>query len=130
MTFRLTNVSPSTCVLYGYPGALLLGPAPERSPMPTLVKRGGDLTFLQVAVSTVDIGPGASGYFNMGYSDVVSGDETSCPTSSFIEITPPNDTQQLVLPASIEACGGGQLSVSPVFGPGTPATSTTAPPNG
>jgi len=118
------------CVLYGYPGALLLGPAPQRNPLPTLVKRGGDLSFLQIPVSTVDIAPGTSGYFNLGYSDVVSGGETSCPTSSFIEITPPNDTQQLVLPASIRACGGGQLSVSPLFGSGSPATSTTAPPNG
>jgi hypothetical protein len=118
------------CVLYGYPGALLLGPAPQHNPLPTLVKPGGNLSFLQISVSTVDIAPEASGYFNLGYSDVVSGGETSCPTSSFIEITPPNDTQQLVLPASIDACGGGQLSVSPVFGSGSPATSTTAPPNG
>jgi hypothetical protein len=94
------------------------------------VKRGGDLSFLQIPVSTVDIGPGTSAYFNMGYSDVVSDGESSCPTSSSIEITPPNDTEQLTLPASIDACDGGQLSVSPVFGPGSPGTSTTAPPAG
>jgi hypothetical protein len=126
VTFSLTNTSPSTCALYGYPGAQLLGPG--RAFLPTFVKRGGALSFLQVPESTVDIAPGTSGYFNLGYSDVVSGGETSCPTSSFIEITPPNDTQQLTIPASIDACGGGLLSVSPVFGPGSPATSTTAPP--
>ncbi len=117
-------------MLYGYPGLQLLGPAPQRNPLPSLVKPGGDLSFLQIAVSTVDIAPGSSGYFNLGYSDVVSAGETSCPTSSYIEVTPPNDVQQLVLPALIDACGGGLLSVSPVFGSGSPATSTTAPPKG
>ena len=126
MTFRLTNTSPSVCALYGYPGALLLGPG--RAHLATVVKPGGDLSFLQIPVSTVEIAAGTSAYFNLGYSDVVSGGETSCPTSSFIEITPPNDTEQLTIPASITACGGGLLSVSPVFGPGSPATSTTAPP--
>jgi hypothetical protein len=115
-------------VLYGFPGALLLGPG--GAPLPTFVKTGGDLSFLQIPVTTVDIGQGTSAYFNMGYSDVVSGNETSCPTSSSIEITPPNDTQQLTLSASIGACDGGELSVSPVFGPGSPGTSTTAPPTG
>ncbi len=104
----------------------LLGPG--QTHLPTLVIPGGDLSFLEIPVSTVDIAPGTSGYFNLGYSDVVSGGESSCPTSSYIEITPPNDTQQLTIPASITACGGGQLSVSAVFGAGSPATSTTAPP--
>ena len=30
MTFSFTNTSPSTCVLYGYPGALLRGPGGAR----------------------------------------------------------------------------------------------------
>ncbi len=126
VTFSFTNTSPSVCVLYGYPGALLLGSA--GTPLPTIVKRGGNLSFLEIAVSTVDIASGGSAYFNLGYSDVVANGETSCPTSSSIEITPPNDTQQLTLAAAINACDGGLLSVSPVFGSGSPATSTTAPP--
>jgi hypothetical protein len=63
----------------------------------------------------------------MGYSDVPTGGESTCPTSKSLEITPPNDTEQLVVQVAIQACDGGQLSVSPVFGASSPATSTTAP---
>jgi hypothetical protein len=122
----LTNVSPSTCVFYGYPGALLLS---QNAPLPTDVIRGGSLPFLDIGVTTVSVIAGGSAYFNLGYSDVVTGGETSCPKSTALEITPPNDTQQLVVQVAMDACGGGRLSVSPVFGASGPATSTTAPPN-
>jgi hypothetical protein len=126
VTFRLTNSSPSTCVMWGYPGALMLGQG--GTPITTVVKRGGSLSFLNISVTTVSVPAGGSGFFNLGYSDVTTGDESSCPTSKSLEITPPNDTQQLIVPVAIQACDGGLLSVSPVFGASSPATSTTAPP--
>jgi hypothetical protein len=95
VTFSLTNTSPSLCTMWGYPGALMLGS--NGAPLPTVVKRGGDLSFLEVPVTTVDVPSGGSAYFNLGYSDVVTDGETSCPKSSSLEITPPNDTQQLVV---------------------------------
>jgi len=127
VTFRLTNLSPSTCVFWGYPGALMLGKG--GAPLTTDVIRGGSLSFLDIPVTTVSVAVGSSAYFNVGYSDVVTGGETSCPTSQSLEITPPNDTQQLVVQVAIDACDGGRLSVSPVFGSSSPATSTTAPPD-
>lgn len=127
VTFRLTNVSPSICVFWGYPGALML--ARGGAPLRTVVVPGGLLSFLDIPVTTVSVGAGGSAYFNLGYSDVVTGGETSCPTSQALEITPPNDTQQLVVQVAIDACDGGRLAVSPVFGSSSPATSTTAPPS-
>jgi hypothetical protein len=126
VTFSLTNTSPSLCTMWGYPGALMLGS--NGAPLPTVVKRGGDLSFLEVPVTTVDVPSGGSAYFNLGYSDVVTDGETSCPKSSSLEITPPNDTQQLVVAIKMDPCDNGTISVSPVFGPGSPSTSTTAPP--
>jgi Protein of unknown function (DUF4232) len=126
VTFKITNNSGSSCVMWGYPGALML--AADGSPLTTIVKRGGELSFLEATVETVQVASGSSAYFNLGYSDVTSGTETSCPKSSSLEITPPNDTQQLVVQISVDACGGGLLSVSPVFGSSSPATQTTAPP--
>jgi Protein of unknown function (DUF4232) len=99
------------------------------SDIPTIVRRGGSLSFENVPVSTVSIAAGASAWFNMGYSDVPVSGETSCPASKSIEITPPNDTQQLSVSVVIDACDGGLLSESPVFGPGNRATETTAPPS-
>lgn len=126
VTFRLTNVSPSTCVFWAYPGALLL--SHSGAPLPTDVIPGGSLSFLNIPVTTTTVVAGGSAFFNLGYSDVVSGGESSCPTATSLEITPPNDTQQLVVQVTIDACDGGRLSVSPVFGASSPATSTTAPP--
>ncbi len=113
--------------MWGYPGELML--AADGSPIETVVKPGGDLSFLEISVETVQIAAGSSAYFNLGYSEVPAGSETTCPKSSSLEITPPNDTQQVVVPISIEACQGGLLSVSPVFGSSSPATATTAPPS-
>jgi hypothetical protein len=97
--------------------------------MTTYVVRGGSLTFLDIPVTTVSVPPEGWAFFNLGYSDVVTGGETSCPTSSSLEITPPNDTQQLVVKVAIDACDGGRLSVSPVFGSSSPYASTIAPPD-
>jgi len=127
VTFSLTNVSPSVCVMSGYPGALLLGI--DGSQLPTVARRGGTLSFENIPVSTVSIAAGESAWFNVGYSEVPVNPETSCPTSKALEITPPNDTQQLVVSVQIEACDGGLLNESPVFGPGNRATETTAPPS-
>jgi hypothetical protein len=128
VTFRFTNVSPSSCVFWGYPGALLL--ASGGSPLNTVVIRGGSLSFLNILVTTVSVASGGSAFFNLGYSDVPTSGETTCPTASSLEITPPNDTEHLIVQASIDACGGGKLSVSPMFGSSGSATSTTAPPEG
>jgi hypothetical protein len=98
-----------------------------KDPLTTVVHRGGNLSFLNLAVTTVTIHPGLSAWFNLGYSDVTVNGETSCPSSSSFEITPPNDTQQLVVPITMDPCGGGSVSVSPVFGPGSAGASTVAP---
>jgi hypothetical protein len=94
----------------------------------TVVTRGGGLSFENVAVTAIELDPGQTAYFNLGYNDVTQG-TTSCSVSSQVEITPPNDTSYAVVSVSqINACGGGALSVSPVFAStDVPATSTTAP---
>ena len=53
VTFRLMNSSPSTCVMWGYPGALSLSQG--GTPIATDVKRGGSLSFLNIAVTTVSV---------------------------------------------------------------------------
>jgi hypothetical protein len=83
-----------------------------------------------MAPTTVTLSTGQSVYFNIGYSDVPVGNETSCPSSASLEITPPNDTDHLVVAAVLAPCGGGTMVVSPVFASVGPDTQTTAPPTG
>jgi hypothetical protein len=78
----------------------------------------------------VTVGPGQAVYFNIGYSDVPVGNETTCPTSASIQVTPPNALDHLVMTAALAPCGGGTLVVSPVFLATGANTQTTAPPSG
>ena len=57
----------------------------------------------------------ASAQFSLSYEDVPVGTETTCPTSTQAEITPPNDFSFAVIPLQIAPCGGGMIHVSPVY---------------
>lgn len=123
-TFSLTNTSSTTCTLDGYPGMLLLGS--DGAPEPTNVVRGGGLSFENIGPSTVRLAPGATAYFNVGYSDVMP----PCSTATAVEITPPTNTAHAVVTVSpaMMACDNGTLHVSAVFGStNSAATQTTAP---
>jgi hypothetical protein len=111
----------------GYPGLLLLGSA--GAALPTNVVRKGTYGFTAMAPTTVLLPPGGTAYFNIGYSDVPVGGETTCPNSASLEITPPNAYDHLVLAATLAPCGGGTVVVSPVFLAGSDSQ-TTAPPGG
>jgi hypothetical protein len=94
------------------------------------VVRKGNYSFTVMAPTTVTLSPGGSAYFNIGYSDVPVGSETSCPTSASLEVTPPNSFDHLTFSAALAPCGGGTLVVSPVFLATGAASQTTAPPGG
>jgi len=127
-TIALTSTASAPCILGGYPGLQLLGAS--GSALPTRVIRGGSYSFTAIAPTAVTLSPGQSVYFNIGYSDVPAGSETSCPTSTSLEVTPPNAYDHLVLTAGLAPCGGGTLVVSPVFSATGPGAQTTAPPGG
>jgi Protein of unknown function (DUF4232) len=123
-TVALKSTTASPCVMSGYPGMQLLDSSGNS--LPTNVVRKGNYSFTAMAPTTVTLTTGQTAYFNIGYSDVPTGSETSCPSSSSVEITPPNDTTHLVVAANFAPCGAGTLVVSPVFAAGT-NTQTTAP---
>ena len=97
--------------------------------MATVETQGGGLAFESVAVTPVSLARGQTAYFNLGYSDVPVDSETSCPAASQLQITPPGSTQHSAVPVvSLDACGGGAVNVSAVFGAtNSAATETTAP---
>ena len=127
-TVALTSTSAAPCVLGGYPGLQLQ--TASGSPLPTTVVRKGSYSFTAMAPTTVTVTPGGSAYFNIGYSDVPVGTETTCPTSASVQVTPPNAFDHLVMTAALAPCGGGTLVVSPVFLSVGSNSQTTAPPAG
>jgi hypothetical protein len=113
-TIALKSTSAATCVLFGYPGLQMLNAGMAN--LPTFVVRKGNYTFTSMAPTTVTLTNGQTAYFNIGYSDVPVGTETTCPTSAFLEVTPPDALDHLVIAAMLAPCGGGTLVVSPVYG--------------
>jgi uncharacterized protein DUF4232 len=93
-----TNLSTSSCDLFGYPSVQLYGQ--RGRPIPTTVKQT-----LPPAPTHVTLAPGASATFLSSYSDVISGSH-QCPTSSVVQITAPNAAASLFIPAQLQACGG------------------------
>ncbi|MHB8329992.1 MAG: DUF4232 domain-containing protein [Acidimicrobiales bacterium] len=125
VTFEMRNASAGSCTLDGYPGAQLL--ANGGAAMATDVVRGGSYSFTDFAPADVVLATGASAFFNMAYSDVPTGAATSCPTAYQLEVTPPGAVDHLDVSQEFVVCDGGKLTVSPVFGSGSPQTQTTAP---
>jgi hypothetical protein len=109
----------------GYPSAQLLDASGTE--LPTHVVTGGSYQFTGFAPTPVQLAPGATAYFNLAYSDVPSGAETTCPAAAQIEVTPPHAVDHDVVTAALTACGAGTLTVSPVFASGSPGSQTTAP---
>ncbi len=127
-TIGLKSAATAPCTLDGYPGLLLLDAA--GTGLPTNVVRKGSYSFTAMAPTSVTVTPGGSAFFNIGYSDVPVGSETSCPSSTTLEVTPPNAYDHLVVAATLAPCGGGTMVVSPVFLAGGSNSQTTAPPGG
>ena len=107
--FIFTNHSPSACALYGYPGMLML--AANGTVLPTNVVRAPG------PMQPVTLVPGGAASFLARWHDQ-TGYTTPCPSSSSVEITPPNAYNHLVLKVSMQACPNGTINVTPVR-PGT-----------
>ena len=123
-TVALRNVGPSACVLEGYPGIQLADASGNA--FATDVARGGQ-SFTDFSAAPVVLAAGQSAYVNLGYSDVPFG-TTPCEQAASVWLTPPDDVDHLVIATSVTACDGGRITVSPVFGAGSVASQTTAPP--
>lgn len=110
---KFTNASKTTCTLYGFPGAQMLDA--QHNPLPTkALWQTSAYMYSNQQKQLVKLAPGAAAYFAVTWSDVTVGSETSCPTSAYLSVTPPNDFSVLTVADQITACGGGSLEISPV----------------
>lgn len=117
-TYEFTNESATPCTLYGYPGFQLVGSNGQN--LATTVTR------TPASQSTVTLVSGGHAWFTMQYPSQTGYGNLSCPTSSKLEVTPPNAYRYLTVTGragTIQAYGGttnnlqcGHLSVQPVTG--------------
>lgn len=114
LTFSLTSTSATACEMVGYPGLVLV--TTSGAGLPTTVVHGGTLFFEAISPTSVDLAPGRTAYFNVGFSDVQSG-AAACTDAHDVAVTPPSGSAAATVPvpSGIHACDGGTLHVSAVF---------------
>jgi Protein of unknown function (DUF4232) len=110
MRFVFTNVSATTCQLFGYPGMQLLNA--RGAALPTYVRRGTSNVVPAEPETEVVMTHSQHASFYAGYSNVPTSGQT-CRASTSVEVTPPNDTKHFTLRLAIAPCGG-IITVSPV----------------
>lgn len=123
-----TNTSGATCTLSGYPGMQMLDA--QGNALPTTVHRGAASSVPPVPERTVTLVPGAMASFVAGWADATGYSGDTCPTSTRVEITAPNDYTSITIAWAIAPYGGtvqhlrcGQIAVSPVYaGSGQPSS--------
>jgi hypothetical protein len=108
-----TNNTNVSCTMFGFPGARLLDA--QNNALPTNVVRGGGFFPDHPTPTTVTVPAGGTASFDMHWEVIPVGNETSCPTSAFLQVTPPNEFDPITIPMQIQACNHGELDVSPVF---------------
>jgi len=108
----LTNIGNTVCTMFGYIGMQLLGAS--GAPLPTNVVR------VPGTEQEVTLNPGGSASVVAQFSSDVpgAGDSTTgtCqPVAKSTEITPPDETQHLVVPGpDSPVCQRGTIDIQPV----------------
>jgi Protein of unknown function (DUF4232) len=111
-TFSFTNELDVSCTFFGFPGAELRDPVDN--PLPTNVVRGGGPFTDNPPPAMVTVPAHGTARFLVHWEQVPVGGETSCPVSTSLTVTPPDEFVPLLVPVAIRACGGGRLDMSAV----------------
>ena len=113
VSFTIRSLAAQTCSLFGYPGAQLLDS--NSRPMPTTLRWSLNGYLIgTVQEQTVVLPTGATAFFVLEYTDV-PGRGDSCPTASYLRVTPPDEFTSLVIPVHGVAPCGGRMTASPVL---------------
>ncbi|HEY1828193.1 MAG TPA: DUF4232 domain-containing protein [Acidimicrobiales bacterium] len=113
----LTETQGATCTLGGYPSMSLT--SASGATIPVLIVDGLSVNVGGAGnqpAANVTLSPTQKVAFWYQYSDVVTGNETSCPTSAKATVTPPGGSRTTApFTLSLMPCNNGQIRVSPVF---------------
>jgi Protein of unknown function (DUF4232) len=115
----VTNTDTSSCTTQGYPTVGLHGSA--GTPLTVTIVDGLSVNVspqANAAPSTVTIAPAGTAQFAYQYSDVPTGDETTCPTAATASVTVPGATVASPnFALAIAPCDNGTIRVSPLYQP-------------
>ncbi len=111
-TFQFVNNLSVPCTFFGFVGAQMRDAL--NNPLPTQVVRGGDFLTNLPGPALVTVAPGGAAEFTLSWSDVPVGNETTCPRASQLAVTPPDEFDPLIVPATLAPCNFGTVHVSAI----------------
>ncbi len=116
-TITLTPVGSATCTMEGYP--VLTRYTSAGATVPITMVNGLTVNLSGAPTqppSVVTLRAGQQAEFTFQYSDVVTGSETSCASSTSVSVTPPGaSTASAQVPLTMAPCNNGTVNVSPVY---------------
>jgi hypothetical protein len=119
-TVTLAEVGSGSCTMMGYPSLARFDST--GAPVATTVVDGltVNLSGPPTAPPTlVTLTATAQAEFTFQYSDVTTGTETSCASSTTLSVTPPGaTTASTPAPLTMAPCSNGTVEVSPVYAAG------------
>jgi hypothetical protein len=116
-TITLTPVGSATCTMEGYPALARFSSSGVTVPITVVdgltVNLSGPPT---QPPSPLTLSSGQQAEFTFEYSDVVTGSETSCASSTSLTVTPPGaSVASAQVPLTMAPCNNGTVEVSPVY---------------
>lgn len=115
-TVIVTNASSGTCTILGYPSLFRFGA--NGAPVPVTVVEGITVNIPGSATeppALVTLAASAEAEFTYQYSDVQTGGETSCATSTTMAVSTPGSDQSAPFALTMAPCSDGTVHVSPVY---------------
>jgi hypothetical protein len=109
----LTNTSSRTCTVQGYAGFQLLGA--NGAALPTNVVRGSTFFQPDPGPRPISLPPGQSAWADLATTNVAASGENPAqcePPAARLEVTPPDETTQLVAPFTGVACDHGRMDTT------------------
>jgi hypothetical protein len=116
-TITMTPVGSATCTMEGYPVLARFSSSGASVPITGVngltVNLSGPPT---QPPSVVTLTSGQQAEFTFEYSDVPTGEETSCASSTAVTVTPPGArTASAQVPLTMAPCNNATVEVSPVY---------------
>jgi Protein of unknown function (DUF4232) len=116
-TVTLTPVGSATCTMMGYPNLTRF--SASGATVPVTVVQGLTINLSGPPTqppALITLTAGQQAEFTFQYSDVITGNETSCATSTTLAVTPPGSTTASApFPLTMAPCNNGTVDVSPVY---------------
>ena len=116
-TITMTPVGSATCTMEGYP--VLARFSSSGASVPITIVNGLTVNLSGPPTqppAVVTLTSGQQAEFTFEYNDVVTGNETSCATSTTVTVTPPGaSVASAQVPLTMAPCNNATVEVSPVY---------------